>query len=49
MNVRTQDAFDTVLATSSPHEWADDRVHPGQPGHAVIAIAFLKALQFQLA
>lgn len=48
VNVRTQEAFDTVLATTSPHEWADDRVHPGQPGHAVIAIAFLRALQVQL-
>jgi len=48
VNVRTQEAFDTVLATTSPHDWADDRVHPKQPGHAVIAIAFLKALGFEL-
>ncbi len=48
INVRTQDAFDAVLASTSPLDWADDRVHPRQPGHAVLALAFLKALQFDL-
>ncbi len=48
VNVRTQEAFDAVLATTSPLDWADDRVHPKQPGHAVIAIAFLKVLGFEL-
>ena len=46
--VRTQDAFDAVLTTTVPLDWAHDRVHPNQPGHAVIAIAFLKALQFDM-
>ncbi|MBA2247312.1 MAG: SGNH/GDSL hydrolase family protein [Chloroflexia bacterium] len=48
VNVRTQEAFDAVLSTTSPHDWADDRVHPSQPGHAVIATAYLKALGFEL-
>lgn len=43
-HVRTQDAFDTVLASTSPQDWADDRVHPNLPGHAVIATAYLDVL-----
>jgi lysophospholipase L1-like esterase len=46
--VRTQDAFDEVLRTTAPADWADDRVHPNRPGHAVIAQAFLRALNFTL-
>lgn len=42
--VRTQDAFDRVLASTAPTDWADDRVHPNLPGHAVIAQAFLTAI-----
>lgn len=48
INVRTQEAFDAALATTSPADWADDRVHPNLPGHAVIAIAFLQMTGFQL-
>ena len=44
VNVRTQAAFDTVLATTSPADWAADRVHPNVAGHAVIADAFLSAV-----
>jgi lysophospholipase L1-like esterase len=44
VNVRTQAAFDTVLRTTSPADWAADRVHPNVAGHAVIAHAFLHAL-----
>ena len=43
-HVRTQEAFDRVLATTSPGRWADDRVHPNLPGHAVIAQAFLATI-----
>ncbi|HEX2034015.1 MAG TPA: SGNH/GDSL hydrolase family protein [Chloroflexota bacterium] len=41
--VPTQDAFDEVMAHQPPAFWAIDRVHPGAPGHAVIARAFLRA------
>jgi lysophospholipase L1-like esterase len=44
VHVPTQQAFDAVLAVSAPDFWADDRVHPGLPGHAVIAEAFLRAI-----
>lgn len=39
--VDVQAAFDRVLAHTVPADWARDRVHPGLPGHAVIARAFL--------
>jgi lysophospholipase L1-like esterase len=48
VNVRTQDAFDDVLRSTAPKDWADDRVHPNRPGHAVIAQAFLRAFDFSL-
>lgn len=48
ISVHTQEAFDIALATTSPSDWAGDRVHPTLPGHAVIAIAFLKALDFEI-
>lgn len=43
VHVATQRAFDDVLAVSAPGDWATDRIHPGLPGHAVIAEAFLRA------
>ena len=43
-HVATQQAFDEVLAVSPPTLWADDRVHPDLPGHAVIADAFLRVI-----
>jgi lysophospholipase L1-like esterase len=46
--VRTQEAFDSVLSSTPAKEWADDRVHPGLAGHAVIAQAFLRAIGYQL-
>jgi lysophospholipase L1-like esterase len=46
--VRTQEAFDEVLRVSAPADWADDRIHPNRPGHAVIAQAFLRALRFSV-
>ncbi|MFG2040686.1 SGNH/GDSL hydrolase family protein [Dactylosporangium sp. NPDC048998] len=44
VHVRTQEAFDRALAVSSPEDWADDRIHPNLPGHAIIADAYLAAL-----
>ena len=41
--IDVQAAFDRVLKHSSSRDWADDRIHPNQPGHAVIALEFLKA------
>jgi lysophospholipase L1-like esterase len=46
--VPTQVAFDTVLQHTKPEQWADDKIHPNPPGHAVIALAFLKALGAEL-
>ena len=44
--VRTQAAFDTVLAHSSPHDWSGDQIHPSSAGHAIIALALLRELGF---
>ena len=44
--VRTQDAYDAALEKQPPTYWAADRVHPGAPGHAVIARAFLRAVGY---
>jgi lysophospholipase L1-like esterase len=48
VNVRTQEAFDRVLTTTTNADWAEDRIHPNTAGHAVIAQEFLRALGFQL-
>ncbi|MEV4763036.1 SGNH/GDSL hydrolase family protein [Micromonospora chokoriensis] len=44
VHVANQAAFDRVLAVSPAKRWADDRVHPHLPGHAVLADAYLDAL-----
>jgi lysophospholipase L1-like esterase len=44
--VRTQAAFDEALQGQPPEFWATDRVHPGAPGHAVIARAWLRAVGY---
>lgn len=44
--VRTQAAFDQALRAQPSSYWADDRVHPGAPGHAVIARAWLRAVDY---
>ncbi|MEK8107304.1 SGNH/GDSL hydrolase family protein [Micromonospora sp. M12] len=44
VHVANQAAFDRVLAVSPAKRWADDRVHPHLPGHAVLADAYLAAL-----
>jgi lysophospholipase L1-like esterase len=44
--IRTQAAFDEALAQQPASFWADDRVHPNLPGHAVIARAFLRGVGY---
>jgi lysophospholipase L1-like esterase len=44
--IRTQAAFDEAMAAQPASYWADDRVHPGAPGHAVIARAFLRGVGY---
>ena len=44
--VDIQAAFDAVLASTLPGDWASDRIHPTGPGHAVIALALLRAVGF---
>ena len=46
--VDTQAAVDASLATTSPTVWADDQVHPNLEGHAVLALAFLRAIGWEL-
>jgi len=46
--VPVQAAFDAVLAHTTPADWASDQIHPNQPGHAVIALAFLQACGFEV-
>jgi lysophospholipase L1-like esterase len=46
--VHTQVAWDAALAHTRPSDWAADRVHPTAPGHAVLALAFLRAVGFEL-
>ncbi len=44
--VDTQAAFDQVLESMHPMSLAWDRVHPGLSGHAVLARAFLLAIDY---
>ncbi|MGH7882259.1 MAG: SGNH/GDSL hydrolase family protein [Candidatus Dormibacteraceae bacterium] len=44
--VRAQKAFDEVLAVQPSSYWADDHIHPDAPGHAVIARAWLRAIDY---
>jgi len=46
--VHTQAAFDAALDYSKTTDWSTDRIHPNDPGHSVIALAFLRALDFVL-
>ena len=46
--VRTQEAFDTALQHSEPEDWSHDRIHPNLAGHAIIAQAYLRAIDFGL-
>ncbi|WP_155370549.1 SGNH/GDSL hydrolase family protein [Catellatospora vulcania] len=44
LHVPVQAAFDRALASTTPADWADDRIHPNLAGHAVIARAFLDVI-----
>jgi lysophospholipase L1-like esterase len=46
--VDTQAAFDAALRHSTPGDWAADQIHPNAEGHAVIALAWLRAVGFDL-
>jgi hypothetical protein len=46
--VRTQAALDTALVSTTPKDWADDAIHPNAPGHAIIALAGLQAIGFEV-
>lgn len=45
VHVRTQLAFDRALESTTPGDWALDRIHPSLAGHALIAEAYMKALE----
>ncbi len=42
--VQTQRAFDRALLGTTPAAWAFDRIHPHLAGHALIALAWLRAV-----
>lgn len=46
--VPTQAAFDAALQHSRPEAWSSDQIHPNGPGHAVITLALLRAVGFDL-
>jgi lysophospholipase L1-like esterase len=46
--VNPQTAWDRVLKSTPSEQWSADRVHPDLPGHAVVALAFLRAIGFAL-
>lgn len=46
--VDTQAAFDQALQHSTPGDLARTQIHPVGPGHALLALAFLRAIGFEL-
>jgi lysophospholipase L1-like esterase len=48
IHIATQQAYDVALQTTTASDWAPDQIHPGTPGHAVIAIEYLRAIGFEL-
>lgn len=44
LHVPTQAAYDRALTSTKALDWADDRIHPNLPGHAVLAEAFLEVI-----
>lgn len=46
--VDTQAAFDAVLAHTIVSDWSDDQIHLNRAGHAVIALALLRAVGYEL-
>jgi len=45
IHIQTQHVFDTALESTQSADWSHDRIHPNLPGHALIADAFLRALE----
>lgn len=45
VHIPTQQLFDRALEKTTPLDWAGDQTHPNLAGHALIADAFLKALE----
>ena len=45
VHIPTQRVFDAALANTGSQNWANDRIHPNLAGHALIADAFMKALE----
>ncbi|WP_194897863.1 SGNH/GDSL hydrolase family protein [Catenulispora pinisilvae] len=45
VHIPTQQVFDSALLSTTSRDWADDRIHPNLAGHALIAEAFMKALE----
>ncbi len=46
--VSTQAAWDAALVHTQPGDWSDDQIHPTASGHAIMALAFLRAIGFAL-
>ncbi len=46
--VHSQQAFDDALRHTLPDDWAPDQIHPNNAGHAVLALAWLRAVGFEL-
>ncbi len=46
--VHSQRAFDDALRDTAPEDWAPDQIHPNNAGHAVLALAWLRAVGFEL-
>lgn len=47
ISVHTQEVFDEAMAQQPSSFWAGDRVHPQSYGHALITLAFLRAVGFE--
>ena len=46
--VDTQAAWDRALEAKPPSFWSADQIHPGSPGHAVLALEFLSRIDVAL-
>lgn len=45
--IDVQQQFDAVLKVTTPSDWANDKIHPNQAGHAIIATAWLRSVGFE--